>query len=178
MMPAWEILVGVGALVGLALLGMLKGAQGSAANRVVQYHRSDLSPIQALVQSEAEARGMDPKLAEAIVKVESNWDPKAVSPENSYGLMQVLCQPDGAGGCKNRFDIVGWPPASALALLDPAVNVPLGMQILAYDVHRFGTWHGVAAYNDWGARWDPPGGPYRNQAYVDKVRAAYDRLRA
>ena len=134
--------------------------------------------LRGLVLREALAHGVGPALAAAIVYVESGWDPTAVSPEDSYGLMQVLCRPDGSGGCKNHFDIVGWPPASADALLDPTVNVPLGMQILAWNVQRYGMWQGVAVYNDWAARDDPSIGPFRNQGYVDRVQERYYQLRA
>lgn len=156
-------------LLGLLLIGgglWLSGAQPVGAQS-----------LRELVRTVAKQHGVPPELAEAIVDVESGWDPKVVSLEDSYGLMQILCRPDGRGGCANRFDIVGWPPRHARDLFEAKLNVKIGMQILAYDISHFGLWRGVAAYNDWGARHDPPDGPYRNQPYVDWVRRVYQQLK-
>ncbi len=159
------------ALVVLGLLLIAGGLTLSAAAPPVR----DMT-LRELVRSVAIQHGVPPLLAEAIVEVESGWDASAVSLEDSYGLMQVLCRPDGKGGCANRFDLPDWPPRHARDLFNVGYNVKIGVQILAYDIGHFGFWRGVAAYNDYSARLDPPAGPYRNQRYVDWVRRVYHQL--
>ena len=131
--------------------------------------------LREYVRERAMVAGLAPALVEAVIDVESGWNASAISPEDSYGLMQVLCRPDGKGGCKNRFDIAGWPPKSADDLLHPKENIKFGLQILAWDVETYGQWKGVAVYNDWSARTAPADGPYPNQDYVDAVREQYQQ---
>ena len=120
---------------------------------------------------------VDPLLLEAIAHVESSQNPKAYNPgDPSYGLMQILCKPDGSGGCANTFYIDNWPPAQATDLYDPRINVDLGAQIIASNVKKYGLLKGIAVYNSWSARDDLPMGPFVNQDYVAKVAVKYAEL--
>ncbi len=79
--------------------------------------------------------GLDPAMVYAVVKVESNFNSKAVSPKNAQGLMQLLPSTAKRFGVKNP--------------LDPVQNMIGGMTYLRYLLGLFNgdlskTW---AAYN-------------------------------
>lgn len=48
---------------------------------------------------------VDPKLIHAIIKMESGYNPTAVSPEDAAGLMQLAPRTARGLGCTNPFDI-------------------------------------------------------------------------
>ncbi len=70
---------------------------------------ADLSPakqkIAALVSMLAPAYAVAPRLALAVITVESNFDPKARSPKNARGLMQLVPDTATRFQVKNAFDI-------------------------------------------------------------------------
>ena len=115
--------------------------------------------------------GVSPSLLKAIASVESSMNPQAISTAPAYGLMQILCRADcPTCPCKNRLNIPEWNEATPERLLnDTDFNIRIGTQILAWNIRTYGLAKGVAVYNNWGARNDPYGGPFRNQGYVDRV---------
>ena len=118
--------------------------------------------------------GINPILLRAVAYVESSWNPSATNPDDpSYGLMQILCKPDGSGGCSNHFEVDDWPPWNFSVLYDPDYNVKIGAQILKWNIDQYGFYKGIAVYNSWTARNDPEHGPFSNQEYVDKVLGAF-----
>jgi hypothetical protein len=120
---------------------------------------------------------LDPLLLKAIAQVESSENPKAKNPADpSYGLMQLLCVPDGQGGCKNRLNVLGWPPENVEKLYDPDYSVYIGAQILSWNQGRYGFNKGIAVYNSWSAHTAPQEGPFPNQGYLDKVLLKYRAL--
>lgn len=126
-----------------------------------------------LYKKHGAAFGVDWRLLKAIAQVESSERADAVNAadKESIGLMQVLCQPDGQGGCRNKLNVQGWPETTRAKLLDPDWNVYIGAQILAWNIRTYGLPKGIAVYNAWDQRHAPTAGPFKNQAYVDKVRA-------
>jgi soluble lytic murein transglycosylase-like protein len=62
--------------------------------------RELLAPI---VSEAARLYGLPPPLIEAIIKVESNFVPWAVSPKGAMGLMQLMPQTAGFLGVQNPF---------------------------------------------------------------------------
>lgn len=119
--------------------------------------------------------GVDPWLLKAIALQESSLNILAVNKTDneSIGLMQILCKPDGQGGCSNRFNVSGWEDASREKLFEPDFNVYIGSQILAWNISQYGTKKGIAVYNNWSMRNALPEGPFSNQAYVDSVLRKY-----
>ena len=75
----------------------------------------------ALITREAEQKGLPPALADAVVKVESGFNPYAVGGVGEVGLMQV--RPETAA-------MLGYQ-GGATGLFDPETNVRLGVTYLA-----------------------------------------------
>ena len=130
-----------------------------------------------LYESHGRQKGLDPILLKAIAIVESSENPNAKNPSDpSYGLMQILCQPDGQGGCKNRLNVLDWPPQSSERLYDADYSLHIGSQILRWNIDQYGFNKGIAVYNSWTAHNDPQNGPFCNQVYVDNVLKNYYNL--
>jgi soluble lytic murein transglycosylase-like protein len=67
---------------------------------------------------------VDPKLVHAMIRVESNYDPSAVSSKGAMGLMQLIPATAQRFGVQNPFD--------------PGQNVQGGVSYLKYLLHLFG----------------------------------------
>jgi soluble lytic murein transglycosylase-like protein len=61
--------------------------------------------IASWVRSLAPAYGLDPNLILAIIQTESNFNPRARSPRNAQGLMQLLPETAARFGVRNTLDI-------------------------------------------------------------------------
>jgi len=116
-------------------------------------------PYKDLLESSAKTFGLDPALIAAIIKVESNWDPRAKRYEpsirdSSYGLMQLLSR---------TASIVAGRTISEGDLYRPEINIYLGSKYLADLLTRYGDEaSAVSAYN--------AGQPTTaNQDYVNRV---------
>jgi len=88
-----------------------------------------------LINRTASRYGVDGQLVRAIIKVESDYNPRAVSPKNCKGLMQL--HPDTA----RRFGVQD--------VFDPAQNIEGGVRYLSYLIQSFGEEldRVLAAYN-------------------------------
>jgi hypothetical protein len=64
------------------------------------------TPIERLVYNIAPGYAVDPELALAMIAVESNFNPVAVSPKNAQGLMQLIPETAQRFGVKRVFDPV------------------------------------------------------------------------
>lgn len=60
--------------------------------------------ITRLVESTAAAHAVDPLLVESVMKVESNFQPDAVSPKGALGLMQLMPATAKRFGAADAFD--------------------------------------------------------------------------
>lgn len=99
-------------------------------------------PYRPLIRTEARADRVDPRLVAAVIKVESGFNPWAVSQKGAVGLMQVM--PATAAWIAR---VNGWRlnPGS---LADPATNIRLGTWYLGYLFRQFHDLNLVlAAYN-------------------------------
>jgi soluble lytic murein transglycosylase-like protein len=122
-------------------------------------------PYSGLFTAAGAKYGVSPKLLAAIAKVESNYNPSAVSKAGAQGLMQIM--PSTAAG-------LGVNP------LDPAQAIDGAARIMAGNLKQFGSLPmAIAAYNAGGGAVKKYGGipPFaETQAYVPKVQAALAAL--
>jgi soluble lytic murein transglycosylase-like protein len=57
---------------------------------------------------------------------------------------------------------------------DPAWNINAGAAIIAENLERYDYPRCIAVYNSYDQRKLPVDGPFKNQAYVNKVRGFYE----
>jgi hypothetical protein len=120
------------------------------------------TPIQTMVDMAASRYGVDPKLARAVVRVESNYSPRALSPKGAQGLMQLMPSVARQYGVADAFD--------------PEANLDAGMRHLRGLLDRFknNVSFALAAYNAGLFAVTKYGGipPYREtQDYVSRIMA-------
>jgi soluble lytic murein transglycosylase-like protein len=122
-----------------------------------------------MIREAAERHSVSPALVEAIARVESGFNSRAVSRKGARGLMQVM----PATG--RRFGV------RSDKLFDPEHNLNAGVAYLAWLSKRYGgnLDFVVAAYNAGEGAVDDHGGipPYREtRDYVQRVRAALSSI--
>lgn len=117
--------------------------------------------VHEAIKKYAKEFNVDEKTIHAIVKTESNYNPKAVSSSNAQGLMQLLPSTGKARGCTNLFDI--------------HQNIRCGTKHYAGLLARYNGNEDLAlsAYNCGGGCVDRYKGkvPPFTQGYVNKVKA-------
>lgn len=95
------------------------------------------------VEQHGRRHAVEPAWAYGLMRAESAMQPDAVSHANARGLLQLL--PDTAAEVAQRHGLAYGGPGS---LLDPGVNIPLGIAHLGELSRRFGNPAQVsAAYN-------------------------------
>jgi soluble lytic murein transglycosylase-like protein len=115
-----------------------------------------LDRIEAAIDRYAQKYGLDPVLVAAVIEVESSGKPWARSPAGALGLMQVMphmIRPMGMAGNPSTVE----------------ANIEAGCAILASNIRRLGEEDGISAYF-WG-------GNIKGRGYLNKVKAARERLR-
>jgi len=121
--------------------------------------------IEDAIQSAARQTGVSADLINAVIQVESNYDPNAVSPKGAKGLMQLMDQTALQLDVSNSFDI--------------AENVRGGARYLKSLMQQFSKLeHALAAYNAGPSAVERYKGipPYQEtQRYVEKIMALIDR---
>lgn len=109
---------------------------------------------------------VSPKLLAAVAKVESGYNPKAVSPAGAQGLMQLMPGTAKGLGVRNSFD--------------PEQAIDGAAKLLSRNLKEFKSLPlALAAYNAGGGAVHKYGGipPYaETQAYVPKVQRALAKL--
>lgn len=122
------------------------------------------TPFGDLIHAVARRHGLSSELMVAMVRAESNFDPRAVSVKGARGLLQLM------PATAERFDV------DPTRLHDPAANLEAGGRYLSWLVERFGgdLVKVLAAYNAGEGVVARYGGvpPYREtQAYVRRIYA-------
>jgi soluble lytic murein transglycosylase-like protein len=98
-------------------------------------HRVTAAEIDAAIEQSATKHGVDANLVRALVKVESNFNPNAVSNKGAMGLMQLMPRTASGLSVSNPFD--------------PQQNVDAGVRHLKQLLNNFGgdVRLSLAAYN-------------------------------
>jgi soluble lytic murein transglycosylase-like protein len=123
--------------------------------------------LEAIVAKASKRYGVDGGLIKAVIKAESNFNPRAVSPAGARGLMQLMPATARGLGVTDSFD--------------PEQNVMAGTRFLKDMLSRYGgnVDDALAAYN-WG-----PGNvdrhgceslPRETRAYLSKVKEYYAKF--
>jgi soluble lytic murein transglycosylase-like protein len=120
----------------------MASASASAPQRGAASRATPLM-LKTLMQA-AERFSVDAYLIKAVIHAESAFNPRARSPKNAIGLMQVL------PGTARDLGLSAQPTATVEELLtDPRVSIVVGTKYLAEQLERFGgnVELAVAAYN-------------------------------
>jgi Transglycosylase SLT domain len=80
--------------------------------------------IDSIIDRVSSRYQVDPKLVHAMIRVESNYDPSAISSKGALGLMQLIPSTAQRFGVQNPFD--------------PKQNIQGGVSYLKYLLHLFG----------------------------------------
>jgi soluble lytic murein transglycosylase-like protein len=123
--------------------------------------------IPELVEKTSRAHNVDPLLVDSVIRVESNYNPNAISPKGAQGLMQLMPPTARMLGVNDSFD--------------PAENIEAGVKYLKYlqDLYKDDRL-ALAAYNAGPAAVDrfkqvPPYPETRK--YVENVGKKYSEAR-
>ncbi|MBW2142162.1 MAG: lytic transglycosylase domain-containing protein [Deltaproteobacteria bacterium] len=121
-----------------------------------------------LIEKAAGKTGLDANLVKAVIKAESNFDPRVESDKGARGLMQIMPGTAGDLGIANAFD--------------PAQNIEGGCRYLKQMLDRYSgnLNQALAAYN-----WGPgnldrsKGGlPAETRTYIERVNRYYNQFSA
>jgi soluble lytic murein transglycosylase-like protein len=126
-------------------------------------------PIASLIATHAKQYALDPALLHAVIKVESNFNPQAVSSKGAIGLMQLMPLTAAALHVPNPFD--------------PNDNIRAGAALLRRLLDRFGgdLSLALAAYHAGERRVSQAVGTPSlpgTQLYVERVLRHYDHFLA
>ena len=143
------------------------GAFDAVLSEAMQSSGNGAAPVPGnldeLIQDQAETQGVDANLLKAIIKNESNFNPRAVSPVGAQGLMQLMPGTAAGLGVQNSFD--------------PAQNIAGGAKYIKGLLNKYQSVPmAVAAYNAGPGAVDRHHGipPYKETTrYVQKVIQSY-----
>jgi hypothetical protein len=125
--------------------------------------RPPLAELRAMVEQAARRTSLDVKLAQAVVRTESNYEPLAISRRGAMGLMQIMPTVARTYAVRDPYN--------------PRENLEAGMRHLVTLLQRFrgDVRRALAAYNAGEGAVSRYGGvpPYREtQVYVSRIMAS------
>ncbi len=91
--------------------------------RVIIQLKGDISPYDHMISSAAEKYGVDSALVKAVIKAESNFNHRAVSPVGAKGLMQLMPSTAATLQVKDTFQ--------------PENNIDGGVRYIRYLMNLF-----------------------------------------
>ena len=120
--------------------------------------------LHSIVEEKARKHNVDPNLVQAVIRVESNWAPGAVSHKGAVGIMQLMPNTANAMGVRNRYN--------------PEENIDGGVKYLHYLIEKFNgnITLALSAYNAGPTRVEKNMGKSTNPktvSYVKRVMAYY-----
>ena len=137
-------------------------ARGTAA--VPNGNRSRRDELWPVVKDAAATHGIDPRLVDLVIRMESGYNPRALSPKGARGVMQLMPTTARMYGVRDVWDARD--------------NIRGGTRYLADLLDRFDLdlTLALAAYNAGPEAVERHGGvpPYREtRRYVDRILSAY-----
>lgn len=134
-----------------------------AASPTAAAPRLAAAVLRGMVEQAARRANLDVKLAQAVVRVESNYEPLAISRRGAMGLMQIMPTVAHTYAVRDPYD--------------PQQNLEAGMRHLVTLLKRFrgDVRRALAAYNAGESAVSRYGGvpPYREtQMYVSRIMAS------
>ena len=155
----------------LARRALSEGAAPDARTYRLIYPATHLDVVHAA----ATGAGLEPVLVASLIRQESLWEPKALSPAGARGLMQVM--PATGRELARNAGLAGF---DADQLFDPATNVQLGVRHLASQIRRFDgdVVRTLAAYNAGGTpvrRWIQQAGTSDPELFTERIGYAETR---
>jgi soluble lytic murein transglycosylase-like protein len=124
----------------------------------------DITGLRTLATATAARHGVDARLVDAVIRVESAYRPAAVSPRGAQGLMQLM------PGTARQY--------GAVDLMNPAINLDAGVRHLKRLLARYELSVALAAYNAGEGAVDRFKGipPFREtRTYVSRILRLLDR---
>jgi soluble lytic murein transglycosylase-like protein len=111
------------------------GEEPTAAPEPQQLHKAPPNTFREAIDRIAERNKLSPLLVHSVIKVESNYNPNAISPKGALGLMQLIPSTARRFGVSNAFN--------------PVENVEGGARYLRYllDLYKGDYRLALAAYN-------------------------------
>lgn len=133
------------------------------------FSRSSAVDLNDVVQSASGRYRLDPDLVNSVIKAESGFNARAVSPKGAQGLMQLMPGTASQLGVPNAFD--------------PQANVEGGTKYLRglLERYNFDLVKALAAYNAGPQRVEQFGGVppyYETRAYVARVVRDFNKKKA